>query len=200
MKKAIVATTFAGALAFTTFSGTALADHEGREFLVDLTPYEVVNEDTDVTSDASGEAHIQVSDDGSYLEYWVEAEYLEDAVAGHLHSGPKGENGPPKELVLFETDEPMDYNGEVASGTLTEDDLVGELTWQEFSMALVAGEVYIDIHTEEYPDGELRGQLDEYAQDAAKMPTEMPQTGFGGASNEGWFMNAWNSITSFFTR
>ncbi|TSB47048.1 CHRD domain-containing protein [Alkalicoccobacillus porphyridii] len=200
MKKVMVAT-FAGALAFTTYAGTASADHEGREFLVKLTSDEVVNEEMSVESDAWGEAHVKVSEDGDSIEYWLEAEYLEDATDGHLHSGPKGENGPPKELVLFEHDEPMDYHGEVASGTLTEDDLVGELTWEEFSMALVAGEVYIDIHTEEYPDGELRGQLDQYAQDAAMdMPKEMPQTGFGGSSNDSWLTNVWTSITSFFSR
>ncbi|GAK04613.1 hypothetical protein JCM19037_3046 [Geomicrobium sp. JCM 19037] len=66
------------------------------------------------------------------------------ATAGHLHSGAAGEDGP-VELFLFENDEPMDYNGDVASGTLYADDLVGDLTWEEFSMALVAGEVYANF-------------------------------------------------------
>ncbi|GAK10477.1 CHRD domain-containing protein [Geomicrobium sp. JCM 19039] len=154
----------------------------------------------DVESDAMGEAHFEVSEDGDSLEYWIHAEHLYGATAGHLHSGAAGEDGP-VELFLFENDEPMDYNGDVASGTLYADDLVGDLTWEEFSMALVAGEVYANLHTEEYPEGEIRGQLDEYAQDAAmekaNMPTDMPQTGMGGSSSGNWFASIWANITGF---
>lgn len=176
MKKAMMFP-LAGVLAVTTFATTASADHEGREFLVELSPE---NEVMDVESDAMGKAHFEVSEDGDTLDYWIQAEHLEDATAGHLHSGPVGEDGP-VELFLFHNDEPMDYDGDIASGTLHADDLVGDLSWEEFSMALVAGDVYVNIHTETYPDGELRGQLDEYAQEAAmdyaNMPSDMPQTG-----------------------
>ncbi|SDI47917.1 CHRD domain-containing protein [Natribacillus halophilus] len=192
MKKALV-TPLAGLFAFSTFAVTASADHEGREFLVEMTPDQEVHE---VESYATGEAHFEVSEDGETLEYSVHAWDLEDAVEGHLHSGAVGEDGP-VELFLFENDEPMDYDGEVATGTLTEEDLVGDMTWEEFSMGLVAGEVYVNLHTEENPDGEIRGQLDGDAEEAAMMPDEMPQTGMGGTSNDGWFKNLWNSITSF---
>ncbi|GAJ99717.1 CHRD domain-containing protein [Geomicrobium sp. JCM 19055] len=187
----------AGVLAVTTFASTASADHEGREFLVELSPE---NEVMNVESDAMGTAHFEVSDDGDTLDYWIHAEYLEGATAGHLHSGSADEDGP-VELFLFHNDEPMDYNGDIASGTLHADDLVGDLSWEEFSMALVAGDVYANIHTEDYPDGELRGQLDEYAQNAAMekatMPTEMPQTGMGGSSSGNWFTSLWKNITGF---
>ena len=196
MKKAMMFP-LAAVLAATTFAGTASADHEGREFLVELSPD---NEVMDVESDAMGKAHFEVSEDGDTLEYWIHAEHLENATAGHLHSGPAGEDGP-VELFLFHNDEPMDYNGEVASGTLTADDLVGDLSWEEFSMALVAGDVYANLHTEEYPDGEIRGQLDKNAQDAAmeeaNMPTDMPQTGMGGAQSGNWFTSLWASVTGF---
>jgi len=187
----------AGVLAVTTFASTASADHEGREFFVELSPE---NEVMNVESDAMGTAHFEVSDDGDTLDYWIHVEYLEGATAGHLHSGSADEDGP-VELFLFHNDEPMDYNGDIASGTLHADDLVGDLSWEEFSMALVAGDVYANIHTEDYPDGEIRGQLDEYAQNAAMekatMPTEMPQTGMGGSSSGNWFTSLWTSITGF---
>lgn len=192
MKKRIVLP-LTSVFAFTAFAGTAAADHEGREFLVELTPDEVTSE---VETDAMGQGHFEVSEDGDSIEYSLHAENLDGAVAGHLHSGVKGEDGPPAELVLFENDEPMNYDGDVASGTLTEDDLIGEMTWEEVSMGLVAGEIYTDVHTEEYPDGELRGQLDEDAQDAAMMPEEMPQTGMGGTGNDGWMTAFWASITA----
>ncbi|EZH67092.1 hypothetical protein DH09_03920 [Bacillaceae bacterium JMAK1] len=194
MKKALVFP-LAGVLAVTTFASTASADHEGREFLVELSPE---NEVMNVESDAMGKAHFEVSEDGDTLEYWVHAEHLEGATAGHLHSGPTGEDGP-VEVFLFHNDEPMDYDGDIVSGTLRADDLVGDLSWEEFSMALVAGDVYANIHTEDYPDGEIRGQLDEYAQNAAmekaNMPSDMPQTGMGGSSSGNWFTSLWSNIT-----
>ncbi|RKD69709.1 CHRD domain-containing protein [Sinobaca qinghaiensis] len=191
MKKRVVLP-LTSIFAFTAFAGTAAADHEGREFMVELTPDE---ETMNVESDAMGQVHFEVSEDGDSLMYSIHAEHLDDAVAGHLHSGAEGEDGP-VELFLFENDEPMNYDGEVASGMLTEDDLVGDMTWEEVSMGLVAGEIYANLHTEEYPDGELRGQLDQDAQDAAMMPEEMPQTGMGGTGNGDWMTAFWASITA----
>lgn len=155
MKKFLVLL-LASLLAATGFAAAVSAAHEGLEFNVNLSSDQEVPA---VTSDATGEAHFMVSEDGESIEYTVSANGLYATMAGHLHSGAAGENGP-VELFLFENEEPMDYNGEIATGTLTADDLVGDMTWQEFSMALVAGEVYVNLHTEEYPDGEIRGQLD----------------------------------------
>jgi len=59
MKKAMMFP-LAAVLAATTFAGTASADHEGREFLVELSPD---NEVMDVESDAMGKAHFEVSED-----------------------------------------------------------------------------------------------------------------------------------------
>lgn len=168
MKKFLVLL-LASVLAAVGFSAAVSAAHEGLEFHVDLTPEQEV---MDVTSDATGEAHFKVSEDGESLEYTVSAMNLNGTMAGHLHSGAAGENGP-VELFLFENEEPTDYNGEIATGTLTADDLVGDMTWQDFSMALVAGEIYVNLHTEEYPDGEIRGQLvtgDEMADTASNGP------------------------------
>lgn len=159
-------------LALAGFAGAVSAAHEGLEFQVKLTPEQEV---MDVESDATGQAHIKVSEDGDSLEYTVSASNLNGTMAGHLHSGSAGENGP-VELFLFANEEPMDYNGEIATGTLTADDLVGDMSWEEFSMALVAGDIYVNFHTEEYPDGEIRGQLvkddsgDEMADTASNGP------------------------------
>jgi len=152
------------------FAITVSAAHEGLEFNVSLSPDQEV---MDVTSDATGEAYFAVSEDGESLEFTVSALNLMGTMAGHLHSGATGENGP-VELLLFENAEPTDSNGEVASGTLTAEDLVGDMTWQDFSKALVAGEIYVNLHTEENPDGEIRGQLmaegDEMAETASNGP------------------------------
>ncbi len=169
MKKFLVLL-LASLLAAAGFAAAVSAAHEGLEFNVNLSPDQEVPE---VTSEATGEAYFKVSEDGESIEYTISAQNLNNTLAGHLHSGAVGENGP-VELFLFENAEPTDYNGEVASGTLTADDLVGDMAWEDFAMALVAGEIYANLHTEQYPDGEIRGQLtaegDEMADTASNGP------------------------------
>lgn len=171
MKKFLVLL-LATLLAASGFATAVSAAHEGLEFHVNLSPDQEV---ADVTSDATGEAHFKVSEDGESMEYTVSAANLNGTMAGHLHSGAAGEDGP-VELFLFENTEPTDYNGEIATGTLTADDLVGDMSWEDFAMALVAGEIYVNLHTEEYPGGEIRGQL---AADAAEGD-EMADTATNG--------------------
>jgi len=153
-------------LAVTGFAGSVFAAHEGQEFMAELTPDQ---ETAEVESDATGDASIMFSEDGMSLEFTVNAEGLTNALAGHLHSGATGENGP-VEIALFNNEEATDYDGEVASGTLSEDDLAGEMSWEDFTKAMVAGDIYVNLHTEQYPDGELRGQV-EMAEEGDEMPT-----------------------------
>ncbi len=66
--------------------------------------------------------------------------------AAHLHDGMIGENGP----VLY------DVTSSISNGSgysYFEIDL-------ENTMKIKMGEVYLNVHTEDFPDGELRGQLD----------------------------------------
>ncbi|MDN7243539.1 CHRD domain-containing protein [Planococcus sp. N028] len=155
-------------LAVAGFAGSVFAAHEGQEFMAQMTPDQ---EPMEVESNATGDAHIQFSEDGMSLEFTVNAHDLENTLAGHFHSGAPGENGP-VEVALFENDEPMDYNGEVATGTVTEEDLAGDMNWEEFTKAMVDGNIYVNLHTEQYPDGELRGQV--------MMGDEMPTTASNG--------------------
>lgn len=145
----------ASVLAVAGFAGSVFAEHEGQTFMAELTPDQ---EPMEVESNASGDAHVQFNEDGTSFEFTVNAENLENTLAGHFHSGPPGVNGP-VEIPIFQNDEPMDYNGEVASGTFSEEDLTGEMSWDEFTEAMVAGDIYVNLHTEQYPDGEIRGQV-----------------------------------------
>lgn len=167
MKK-FITLLFASVLAVAGFAGSVFAAHEGQEFMAQLTPDQ---EPMEVESNATGDAHIQFSEDGMSLEFTVNAYDLENTLAGHFHSGAPGENGP-VEVALFENDEPMDYNGEVATGTVTAEDLAGDMNWEEFTKAMVAGNIYVNLHTEQYPDGEIRGQV--------MMGDEMPTTASNG--------------------
>jgi len=94
----------------------------------------------------------------------------EEIVAAHLHLGAKGEIGPIVAFLFDESNraERVDTSGKGARptrirGALETADLIGPLQGQPLDRLIAeiqAGNVYVNIHTPAYPDGELRGQLD----------------------------------------
>ncbi|MDQ4073935.1 MAG: CHRD domain-containing protein [Thermoproteota archaeon] len=114
-----------------------------------------------VNTNAEGNAKLEVDNDKREIHFDVEAEGLEDIVGGHLHYGEKGENGPVV-VTLFGEESTNNGNFE-ASGTIQENDLEGPLENKDISDLvehIEDKEIYINIHTEQNPDGEIRGQFD----------------------------------------
>lgn len=96
-----------------------------------------------VSTTATGEAELRWTSQG--LVYDIEYENLSsDFVGAHFHSGAEDENGP----VLFT----INFSGQRAQGVWE----ISEGTYR----ALLDSGLYINIHSEDYPDGELRGQVD----------------------------------------
>ncbi len=98
-----------------------------------------------VETDAKGEAEVTFNSDTRQLSWELDYSGLSsDATAAHFH-GPAdpGENAPP---VV-----PLEEFADGAEGS-------AELT-EEQAEQLMAGKMYLNIHTEENPNGELRGQV-----------------------------------------
>lgn len=120
-----------------------------------------------VATNATGQAKVQISPDGSELSYRVNVANIHDVLMAHLHVAPAGvngpvvvwlypEDGPPPQLIEGRT------QGTLATGTVTADDLVGPLegaTIADLAALIEAGEVYVNVHTVANPGGEVRGQL-----------------------------------------
>jgi hypothetical protein len=108
-------------------------------------------------SQATGMAEFTVM--GDNVQYSVNASNIQSATAGHIHSGKQGENGPIV-VTLFKYDSPMNQVAE--QGSITADKLEGPMAGKQLSdlaTAMSNGETYVNVHTEQNPNGEIRGQI-----------------------------------------
>ena len=108
-------------------------------------------------SQATGMAEFTVM--GDNVQYSVNASNIQSVTAGHIHSGKQGENGPIV-VTLFNYDSPMNQVAE--QGSITADKLEGPMAGKQLSdlaTAMSNGETYANVHTEQNPNGEIRGQI-----------------------------------------
>jgi hypothetical protein len=107
----------------------------------DLSPSAVV---PPTESSASGSADITVDTEAMTISWTTEVDGLTgDPTAAHVH-GPaaEGENAAPM----------IDMSGNLMEGS-------AEITEEQWT-ALQDGMTYVNVHTAEYPDGEIRGQVE----------------------------------------
>jgi CHRD domain len=123
------------------------------KFVINLTGSEEV---PPVQTEATGIAEFKPMGMDS-VDYSVNATNIQGATAGHVHLGAKGENGPIV-VTLFKYDTPMNEVSE--NGTITADKLEGPLAGKQISDLAAAGTngtLYVNVHTEQNPNGEIRG-------------------------------------------
>lgn len=116
-----------------------------------------------VDTDATGEAMLKLLEggDGPQLQYELSVQDIENVTAAHIHLGNEGENGPVVAPLFDANGSPVSEDGQLASGTITESDLVGPLegkSSRELQTMIERG-AYVNVHTTEHPDGEIRGQI-----------------------------------------
>jgi CHRD domain-containing protein len=129
------------------------------KFTINLTGSEEVPA---VQTNAAGTAEISAFDISSdSISYGINATNISGVTAAHTHLGKQGENGPIV-ATFFKYVGPRPINEVMEGGTITADDLEGPLKGKPLSELAVAGangSLYINIHTEHYPNGEIRGQI-----------------------------------------
>jgi hypothetical protein len=119
-----------------------------------------------VDTRARGQASFQLSHDGTELSYRLIVANIENVSMAHIHLAPAGANGPvvawlypggpPPQLIEGR------FQGVLAEGTITAGDLVGPLagaTLADLVDELSAGNAYVNVHTSQFPPGEVRGQI-----------------------------------------
>jgi hypothetical protein len=115
-----------------------------------------------VMTTASGEAVFKLEKDGTELNYKLTVKGLENVTAAHIHSGMKGKSGPPVIPLFAGPKKEGKFSGMLAEGTITAKDLRGALegkSIEDVVKMIKAGELYVNVHTDAYPNGEIRGQI-----------------------------------------
>lgn len=124
------------------------------------------NEVPSVETNAQGQATFKLSQDGESIHYKLIVANIENVLMAHIHNAPAGQNGgvivwlypssPPPQLIEGR------FQGVLAEGTITADDLVGNLagqTLEDLLGEIKAGNTYVNVHTSQNPGGEVRGQI-----------------------------------------
>ena len=120
-------------------------------------------------TDASGAVVVSLNPDGESLHYRLSVSNLQDITAAHLHLGLKDENGPIV-VPLLGQGAPGDAatppsgvaDGIIAEGDISADNLTGPLADTPLVVLmelLRSGAIYANVHTTQYPGGEIRGQM-----------------------------------------
>ena len=110
---------------------------------------------------ARGQTIVQVR--GDEARFRLNVANIEDVLMAHIHL--ESVTGPVSVwLHDFETKAPLPIAGRVsgvlASGTITDDDVSGPIdSVSELLDEILAGDAFVNVHTEAYPGGEIGGQL-----------------------------------------
>lgn len=136
------------------------------------------NEVPTVSSEGLGIANFQLRADGKSLDYQINVTNMNNVMGAHIHSGKQSENGPVV-ADLFNTNmsgPPTGIvNGQLSNGTITSADLKGPLAGKQIPdlvNLIKIGGAYVNIHTTQNQNGEIRGQISPSAVPSLNLSVE----------------------------
>ena len=141
----------------------ALSANSAKNFRTHLSGAEEVPA---VDTRAQGQAIFKLSADGTELHYKLIVANIENVLMAHIHLAPAGANGPV--VVWLYPDGPPPqliegrFQGVLAEGVITDNDLEGLLdggSIADLVAEIEAGNTYVNVHTSQFPGGEVRGQI-----------------------------------------
>jgi hypothetical protein len=146
-------------------SGGILDDPTFREANFKQPGYEVMRielKSSAPSAEPTGVAAVKLNGPMNEVSFAVSARNLSGpAIAMHFHEGPRNVAGP----IVVDLTSSIDTNEDgvlFAQGTASVD--------QAFVDALLAGNIYVNVHTALNPSGEVRGQVIPVEDDDGKLP------------------------------
>ncbi len=132
---------------------------EGQSFSATLSGKDEV---PPTESNSTGTAKFQVNENNSQVSYWVNITGIKKVNQAHIHNGTAGENGD----IIVTLSKGKSAKGDDRppqigfDGNITKDELLGPLKDKDISdlvSLMSAGNAYVNVHTDKYPDGAIRG-------------------------------------------
>lgn len=115
-----------------------------------------------VKTNARGEAFFKLSDCGRKIFFKIILEDIRNVIVAHIHLGREGVNGPVVVTLFGPFRSARSFEEAEFTGVITRDDLEGPLAGRSLASLLKEmrrGNTYVNVHTEQNPDGEIRGQI-----------------------------------------
>jgi len=148
------------AVTITMVSATIFSNHivlaQNQKFNAKLSGQQEV---PPVQTTASGMAWYKPMQDKVWFKLNVTD--MQGVTQAHIHTGKVGENGPVV-VTLYKSETPQPINGKLSYGNITANLLEGPMKGKQISdlaTAMSNGSTYVNVHTEKYPNGEIRGQI-----------------------------------------
>lgn len=144
--------------------GAALADDEEPNALGYQSVMIGLAQVPAVASVGRGLATYLITEDSATVYYSVQVLDVSSTItAAHIHLGHVGQNGDVVANLCGAGDTPACLSqGAIASGTISASSLVGPLAGHplgDLVIAMTSGGAYTNVHTANFPDGEIRGQV-----------------------------------------
>lgn len=144
-------------VAATTGYNQAIAAETKAQIKAKLNGEEVV---PPVSTTAEGKIKLKVKE--SNIKYKLNITGITDTTMVDIHEGLVGENGEPVVDLLTDGNMQKTSNGLLINGSIVDSSLIGPMkgkTSSDFADSVNVGKIYVDVHTQTNPDGEIRGQL-----------------------------------------
>lgn len=147
------------------FAVTVTASARSSRFAAHLSGKAQVPEK--INTKAAGSAVFSLSKNGKELFYKLKVLNIDNVTMAHIHMAPADKEGPPVVWLYPNTgmapeEKAGRFSGILAKGKITEKDLIGPLAGKPISAlidAIKSGDAYVNVHTTQYPNGEIRGQI-----------------------------------------
>ncbi|NJD53818.1 MAG: ammonia-forming cytochrome c nitrite reductase subunit c552 [Candidatus Methanoperedens sp.] len=113
-----------------------------------------------VITEARGQATFILDNDT--VHFTLAVSNITNATLSHIHLAPVGQNGPIVALLYPGPTKTESFDGVLAQGNITAENLTGPLAGMPLSALIdnmTAGNTYANVHTVQNPGGEIRGQI-----------------------------------------
>ena len=171
---AVLAAVFSISTFSIVLNSAKVQAQEGQTFSASLSGKDEV---PPTESNSTGTAKFQVDENSSQVSYWVNVTGIKKINQAHIHNGTEGQNG---DIVVTLTKNKSAKGNDGPpnigfSGNITKDDLQEPLKDKELTdlVSLMSdGNPYVNVHTDKYPDGAIRGQISSGEASTVGMSTE----------------------------